>query len=50
MDDNGASTSSTIKKILQGKLVELQQSMKYMSISQNELWCTIFSSEGYTKY
>jgi hypothetical protein len=33
MDDEGASTSSIIEKILEEKLIELQQSIKNMSIS-----------------
>jgi len=48
-NDEGESPSSIIKNILKEKFAELQQCIKDMSISRNEIWCTIFSSEGNTK-
>jgi hypothetical protein len=50
MDDEGTLSSTIAEKRLEDKLTELQQSIKNMSIACNELWCTIFSSEGHTKY
>jgi hypothetical protein len=50
IDDEGTSTSSVIEKHLEEKLMEIQQSIKKISISHNELWCTICSNEGHTKY
>jgi hypothetical protein len=38
-----------MEKWLEEKLEILQQSLKNMAITRNELWCTIFSSEGHTK-
>jgi hypothetical protein len=50
MDDEGTLSSKITEKRLEDKLIELQQSIKNMLIAHNELWCTIFSSEGHTKY
>jgi hypothetical protein len=50
MDDEGSINKSSIEKRLEDKIIELKQTIKNISLAHNEIWCTIFSSEGHTKY
>jgi hypothetical protein len=49
MGDEGLVNSSSAKIRLEDMIIEIQQTIKNISLAHNELWYTIFSSEDNSK-